>query len=151
MVSFKENALMYSYISYVMNENNLSYSSQCFILSLCVTFFFIEFQLMTSTRDDNFSSSDQDTNQFLCDINCSISCTLKLVIFIKVSQRGIYIYIYYKEIIIGRVYSIILIVMGGKVLTFNYLIKYPTLHGFNIFFLFFFYYIYGNRRQKKIS
>ena len=27
MVSFKENALMYSYISYVMNENNLSYSS----------------------------------------------------------------------------------------------------------------------------
>ena len=26
MVSFKENALMYSYISYVMNENNLSYS-----------------------------------------------------------------------------------------------------------------------------
>jgi len=32
-------------------------------LNFC--FFFKEFQLMTSTPDEHFLSSDQDTNQFL--------------------------------------------------------------------------------------
>ena len=54
----------------------------------------------------------------MCDINCSISCTYKSIKFIRgFSKRYIYIYIYiyiYKEIIIGRVYRIILVV-GGKV------------------------------------
>ena len=38
--------------------------------------------------------------------------------------------------------------MGGKVLTFNYLIKYPTLHGFNIFIYLFIIFMGIEDRRK---